>query len=143
MARSAPWRIPAFGRRRAQQLGATARTVAQPAPETLTVVRSAQPAALTIARLAAVVTGVLVAIALSDLVGFTWWSLGLTIVAALVLGYLLHLGDTVLEMPISDPLGGRHQGRGGHRADRRDAGRRGRRAAGRAGAGRPAGAARA
>ena len=41
MARSAPRRIPAFGRRRAQQLGATARTVAQAAPETLTVVRSA------------------------------------------------------------------------------------------------------
>jgi Aromatic acid exporter family member 1 len=151
MARSAPWRIPAFGRRRAQQLGATARNVAQAAPETLTVVRSAQPAALTIARLAStaifaylvalalpggtarpvlapltallvvqvtlyqtlrsavrrvapVVTGVLVAIALSDLVGFTWWSLGLTIVAALVLGYLLHLGDTVLEVPISAML---------------------------------------
>jgi Aromatic acid exporter family member 1 len=145
-------RIPAFGRRRAQQLGATARTVAQAAPETLTVVRyRAQPAALTIARLAitavfaygvalalpggtsrpvlapltallvvqvtlyqtlrsavrrvaAVVTGVLVAIGLSDFVGFTWWSLGITIVAALVLGYLLHLGDTILEVPISAML---------------------------------------
>jgi len=152
MPRSASWRIPAFRRRRAQQLGATARTVAQAAPETLTVVRyRAQPAALTIARLAttaifaylvalalpggtarpvlapltallvvqvtlyqtlrsatrrvaAVVTGVLVAIALSDLVGFTWWSLGITIVAALVLGYLLRLGDTVLEVPISAML---------------------------------------
>jgi hypothetical protein len=152
MPRSGP-RIPAFGRRRAQQLGATARTVAQAAPETLTVVRyRAQPAALAIARLtstavfaylvalglpdagtsrpvlapltallvvqvtlyrtlrsavrrvAAVVTGVLVAIALSDLVGFTWWSLGLTIVAALVLGFLLRLGDNILEVPISAML---------------------------------------
>jgi hypothetical protein len=44
---------PGSGRRRAQQLGATARTVAQAAPETLMLVRRrAQPAALTIARLA-------------------------------------------------------------------------------------------
>ena len=44
-------RIPAFGRHRARQPGAPARTVAQAAPETLTVVRyRAQPAALTIAR---------------------------------------------------------------------------------------------
>jgi hypothetical protein len=53
MPRSASRRIPALGRRWAQQLGATARSVAQVAPETLTVVRyRAQPAALAIARLA-------------------------------------------------------------------------------------------
>ena len=55
-------------------------------------------------RVAAVVVGVLVAVALSAVVGFTWWSLGITIVAGLVLGYLLHLGDTILEVPISAML---------------------------------------
>jgi uncharacterized membrane protein YgaE (UPF0421/DUF939 family) len=43
-------------------------------------------------RVVAVVAGVLVAVALSAVVGFTWWSLGITIVAGLVLGYLLRLG---------------------------------------------------
>src|SRR5260370_20484089 len=52
----------------------------------------------------AVVTGVLLAVALAAWVGFTWWSLGLTIVLALAAGYALHLGDTVLEVPISAML---------------------------------------
>jgi hypothetical protein len=55
-------------------------------------------------RVAAVVAGVLVAVALSAVVGFTWWSLGVTIVAGLALGYLLRLGDTILEVPISAML---------------------------------------
>jgi hypothetical protein len=55
-------------------------------------------------RVAAVVVGVLVAVALSAVVGFTWWSLGVTIVAGLALGYLLRLGDTILEVPISAML---------------------------------------
>jgi uncharacterized membrane protein YgaE (UPF0421/DUF939 family) len=55
-------------------------------------------------RVAAVVIGVLVAVALSAVVGFTWWSLGITIVAGLALGYLLRLGDTILEVPISAML---------------------------------------
>lgn len=55
-------------------------------------------------RVAAVVTGVLVAVALSAVVGFSWWSLGITIAAALTLGYLLRLGDTILEVPISAML---------------------------------------
>lgn len=42
-----------------------------------------------ITRVAAVVAGVLVAVAVSKFVGFTWWSLGLTIVAALIIGYSL------------------------------------------------------
>jgi hypothetical protein len=52
-------------------------------------------------RVAAVVTGVLLAIALADLAGFTWWSLGLTIAAGLAVGSALHLGDAVLEVPVS------------------------------------------
>jgi uncharacterized membrane protein YgaE (UPF0421/DUF939 family) len=55
-------------------------------------------------RVAAVVTGVLLAVALSDLVGFTWWSLGITVAVALTIGYALHLGDAVLEVPISAML---------------------------------------
>jgi hypothetical protein len=145
-------RIPVFGRRPAQRVGATARSVAQRTPQTLTIVRyRAQPTALTISRLAAtaifaylialvlpfgtaqpvlapltallvvqvslyqtltsavrrvaaVVAGVLVAVALSAVVGFSWWSLGITIVAGLALGYLLRLGDTILEVPISAML---------------------------------------
>jgi uncharacterized membrane protein YgaE (UPF0421/DUF939 family) len=57
-----------------------------------------------IQRVASVVTGVLVAVVLSAAVGFTWWSLGLTIVAALALGYVLHLGAEILEVPISAML---------------------------------------
>jgi uncharacterized membrane protein YgaE (UPF0421/DUF939 family) len=145
-------RVPALGRRRARRISAAARTVAQRAPETLTVMRyRTQPTAVTIARLAgtavfaylialavpsstprpvlapltallvaqvtlyqtvfsavrrvaAVVVGVLVAVALSAVVGFTWWSLGITIVAGLALGYLLRLGETILEVPISAML---------------------------------------
>jgi uncharacterized membrane protein YgaE (UPF0421/DUF939 family) len=55
-------------------------------------------------RVAAVVVGVLLAVALSAWVGFTWWSLGLTIVIALMIGYALHLGETILEVPISAML---------------------------------------
>ncbi len=125
--------LPRFSGRQVNRLGATARTVAQRAPETLTVVRSrAQPTAATIGRLAttaivayllalllpvtsrpvlapltamlvaqatlyqtvrnavrrvaSVLAGVLVAVAFSALIGFTWWSLGITIVAGLSLG---------------------------------------------------------
>ena len=55
-------------------------------------------------RVGAVVSGVLLAVALSSWVGFTWWSLGLTIAVALAVGYALHLGDSVLEVPISAML---------------------------------------
>jgi uncharacterized membrane protein YgaE (UPF0421/DUF939 family) len=55
-------------------------------------------------RVAAVLVGVLLAVGLSAWVGFTWWSLGITIVVALAVGYALHLGDTILEVPISAML---------------------------------------
>src|SRR6202041_3588976 len=55
-------------------------------------------------RVGAVVSGVLLAVALSSWVGFTWWSLGLTIAVALAVGYSLHVGDSVLEVPISAML---------------------------------------
>jgi uncharacterized membrane protein YgaE (UPF0421/DUF939 family) len=55
-------------------------------------------------RVAAVVVGVLIAVGLSAVVGFTWWSLGITIVAGLALGHLLRLRETILEVPISAML---------------------------------------
>jgi uncharacterized membrane protein YgaE (UPF0421/DUF939 family) len=55
-------------------------------------------------RVASVVAGVLLALGLSAWVGFTWWSLGLTIAIGLAIGYALHLGDHVLEVPISAML---------------------------------------
>jgi uncharacterized membrane protein YgaE (UPF0421/DUF939 family) len=55
-------------------------------------------------RVGSVVAGVLVALALSAGLGFTWWSLGITIAAALAIGYALRLGDSVIEVPISAML---------------------------------------
>jgi hypothetical protein len=55
-------------------------------------------------RVIAVVAGVLVAVGLSAVVGFTWWSLGLSIILALTVGLVLRLGDDLLEVPISAML---------------------------------------
>jgi uncharacterized membrane protein YgaE (UPF0421/DUF939 family) len=55
-------------------------------------------------RVAAVIAGVLLAIALNAVVGFTWWSLGAIIAAALAIGHALRLGDSLLEVPISAML---------------------------------------
>ncbi|MGI5163288.1 FUSC family protein [Spirillospora sp. CA-253888] len=55
-------------------------------------------------RVAAVTSGVLVAVLFANGVGFSWWSLGLTILSALVIGTVMRLGDHVLEVPISAML---------------------------------------
>src|SRR5690606_12683258 len=55
-------------------------------------------------RVASVILGVLVALGLSNAFGLTWWSLGITIAAALVIGFGLRLGDSLLEVPISAML---------------------------------------
>lgn len=55
-------------------------------------------------RVVSVVLGVVVAVAFSDVVGLTWWSLGLLIATAIVIGMLLRLGDHLLEVPISAML---------------------------------------
>lgn len=52
-------------------------------------------------RVAGVVAGVLLALGLSALVGFTWWSLGMATALGLTVGYALHLREQVLEVPIS------------------------------------------
>jgi uncharacterized membrane protein YgaE (UPF0421/DUF939 family) len=55
-------------------------------------------------RVGSVVAGVLVAVLISQVVGLTWWSLGITIFVSLVIGRVLHLGDHTLEVPISAML---------------------------------------
>ncbi|KAB2351586.1 FUSC family protein [Actinomadura rudentiformis] len=57
-----------------------------------------------IARVAAVTSGVVIALLFAGFVGFSWWSLGLSILAALVIGQVLRLGDHMLEVPISAML---------------------------------------
>jgi hypothetical protein len=57
-----------------------------------------------IVRVGAVLTGVLVAVALSAWVGLTWWSLGAAIVVALLIAAVLRLGEQALEAPISAML---------------------------------------
>ncbi|WP_019634154.1 aromatic acid exporter family protein [Actinomadura atramentaria] len=57
-----------------------------------------------IGRVLAVTSGVLLAVLFGHTVGFSWWSLGLTIFAALVIGFALRLGDHLLEVPISAML---------------------------------------
>jgi hypothetical protein len=55
-------------------------------------------------RVLSVVAGVLVALGFSYVVGITWWSLGLLIVAALVVGQVLRVGSQLMEVPISAML---------------------------------------
>ncbi|MFF4488128.1 aromatic acid exporter family protein [Streptomyces sp. NPDC001544] len=57
-----------------------------------------------IRRVNAVVAGVLVAIAFSLLVGLTWWSLALLIVAALAVGHVVRVNEYVAEVAISAML---------------------------------------
>ena len=55
-------------------------------------------------KIAAVVIGVLFALLLSDTLGFTWWTLTAIIAMALIIGYVLHLRENILEVPVSAML---------------------------------------
>ena len=55
-------------------------------------------------RVNAVVAGVLIATGFSSLVGLTWWSLGIVILAALVIGRFVKAGEFVPETAISAML---------------------------------------
>ena len=55
-------------------------------------------------KVVSVTAGVLVAVTVSAFVGFSWWLLALLIGGTLTLGYLLRLGDDLLEVPISAML---------------------------------------
>ncbi|GAA5061652.1 aromatic acid exporter family protein [Streptomyces sp. SID10815] len=57
-----------------------------------------------IRRVNAVVAGVIVAIAFSLLVGLTWWSLALVILAGLAVGHLVRVDEFVAEVAISAML---------------------------------------
>jgi uncharacterized membrane protein YgaE (UPF0421/DUF939 family) len=57
-----------------------------------------------IRRVNSVVVGVLIAIAFSVLVGLTWWSLGLVILASLVVGRFVRVDEFVPEVAISAML---------------------------------------
>ncbi|MFB6820115.1 aromatic acid exporter family protein [Streptomyces virginiae] len=57
-----------------------------------------------IRRVNSVVVGVLIAIGFSSLVGLTWWSLGLLILASLVVGHLVRVDEFVPEVAISAML---------------------------------------
>jgi type IV secretory pathway VirB2 component (pilin) len=128
--------LPRFSGRPVNRLGATARTVAQRAPDTPTVVRSrAQPTAATIGRLATTaIVAYLLAVGFSALIGFTWWSLGITIVAGLSLGLRAAAWRPYprgSDQRDADPLGGNRDSR--REPDHRDVAGRGGRPAERAG----------
>jgi hypothetical protein len=55
-------------------------------------------------RVGGVLAGVVVAVGLANLVGYTWWSLGAVVAASLVVGRLLRLGPHLFEVPISAML---------------------------------------
>jgi hypothetical protein len=55
-------------------------------------------------RVLAVVTGVLIAVAFSSLIGLSWWSLGLIILTALLVGHLIRVDEFVAEVAISGML---------------------------------------
>ncbi|HET9653806.1 MAG TPA: aromatic acid exporter family protein, partial [Kineosporiaceae bacterium] len=57
-----------------------------------------------IERVVSVVAGVTLAVLFSSVVGLTWWSLGLLILASLLIGQVLRLGANLLEVPISAML---------------------------------------
>jgi len=55
-------------------------------------------------KVLSVTAGVLLAVGLAELIGFSWWQLMLVIAAALLIGGVLRLGDDLLEVPISAML---------------------------------------
>ncbi|MGZ4601535.1 FUSC family protein [Oryzihumus sp.] len=55
-------------------------------------------------RVASVLSGVLISVVLTNVMGLTWWSLGIVIALALLVGHLVRLGEHLLEAPISAML---------------------------------------
>jgi Aromatic acid exporter family member 1 len=55
-------------------------------------------------RVASVLVGVAIAVGFAFFVGLTWWSLGILVAAAIVVGQLLRLGPNLIEVPISAML---------------------------------------
>jgi hypothetical protein len=87
------------------------RLSSEPAPLTapltaLLVVQVTLYATLTtgVRRVISVVAGVLIAVGFSAVVGLSWWSLGLIILAALTIGQFIRVGEFVNEVAISAML---------------------------------------
>ncbi len=57
-----------------------------------------------IGQVGGVLAGVVVAVGVANLVGFTWWSLGVVVALSLIVGRLLRLGPHLFEVPISAML---------------------------------------
>ncbi|MDX3239413.1 aromatic acid exporter family protein [Streptomyces sp. ME03-5709C] len=57
-----------------------------------------------IRRVVSVVAGVLIAVGFAELIGLTWWSLGLVILASLVIGHFIRVDEFVAEVAISAML---------------------------------------
>jgi len=55
-------------------------------------------------KVLSVAAGVLLAVGLAEVIGFSWWQLMLVIATALLIGGILRLGDDLLEVPISAML---------------------------------------
>lgn len=55
-------------------------------------------------RVLAVVVGVLIAVAFSELLGLSWWSLGLIIMTALLAGHAIRVDEFVAEVAVSGML---------------------------------------
>jgi uncharacterized membrane protein YgaE (UPF0421/DUF939 family) len=55
-------------------------------------------------RVASVVAGVTLAVVVSTVVGFSWWSLAVLIAVSIIIGQLLRLREQLLEVPISAML---------------------------------------
>lgn len=55
-------------------------------------------------RVLAVMVGVLIAVAFGELLGLSWWSLGLIIMTALLIGHLIRVDEFVTEVAISGML---------------------------------------
>ncbi len=89
----------------AKQLGTSAQPVLAPLTALL-VVQLTMYETVThgLGRVASVLAGVLVAVALAVFVGLTWWSLGVVVAVSLIVGRLLRLGPHLLEVPISAML---------------------------------------
>lgn len=57
-----------------------------------------------IGQVGGVLAGVVVAVGVANVAGFTWWSLGAVVALSLVVGRLLRLGPHLFEVPISAML---------------------------------------
>ncbi len=89
----------------AQQLGTGPQPVLAPLTALLVVqLTMYETLANGLQRVASVLAGVLVAVGVATYVGLSWWSLGIVVAGSLVIGRILRLGASLVEVPISAML---------------------------------------